>query len=88
MELSERDKKYKRKVEDALARYSADLYDISSGYNILRYAEKGLLKAVEFESVINQNLMLYSISPEHNGNAAFSILRHAHEGHLSYDLKL
>lgn len=84
MELSEKDKKYKRKVEDALARYSADLYDISSGYNILRYAEKGLLKAVEFESAINQDLMLYSFSPENNGNSAFSILRHAHEGHLGY----
>lgn len=84
MELSERDKKYKAKVECAIARYSADLYDVSSGYNILRYAEKGLLKAVEFESVINQDLMVYSFSPEHNGNSAFSILRHAHKGHLGY----
>lgn len=84
MELSERDKKYKDKVEIALARYSADLYDVSAGYNILRYAEKGFLQGVEFSSEINQDLMLYEFSPENNANSAYSILRYAHEGQLSY----
>lgn len=38
---------WKEKVETALSRYAADIYDISAGYDVLRYAKLGYLAILD-----------------------------------------
>jgi hypothetical protein len=73
---------WKEKVETALSAYKADVYNISEGYNVLRYAERGFLKTDDKD--VSQSLTLYSFSPENNANEAYKILQAALNGHLEY----
>lgn len=84
MTYNQTEDKWKEKVETALTRYMEDVNDVSAGYNVLRYAEKGLLKGTEFRSEIAQALTLYEFSPEHNANCAYTILNAARKGFLEY----
>jgi hypothetical protein len=73
---------YEDKVKLALELYQNSVLDVSAGYNLLRYAEKGLLKMAGEE--FNQDLELYRTIPETSANSAYRILRMAQEGFLSY----
>lgn len=63
-------------VESALQAYKDDVYDCNAGYNILRYAIKGVLK-INIESDI---CLEYYRTED-----AYKILRLARDGNLSYN---
>lgn len=63
-------------VESALQAYKNNVYDFNAGYNILRYAIKGVLKVD-----VDSNICLEHYRTED----AYKILRLSRDGNLSYN---
>ena len=76
------DDKWKAKVDTALVAYEADVYNCLAGYDILRYAERGLLKAKEGAHDTTHELLFWEGTGQ--SRFAFHVLRACRGGFLEY----